>query len=87
MRAYALPILAALVVLLAVAGVARYLCASARQRNALSVLLVVLGLLTAFFFFFVAGSWLGGSRSQPRPHARVPVEWVLWWRAGLECPT
>ena len=69
MRNYALPILAALVVLLAGAGVARHLCTSVRQRKALSVVLVVLGLLAAFFLFFVAGSLFRGSRAQPRPHA------------------
>ena len=69
MRAYALPILVALVILLAAAGVTRHLSASARQRSALSVVLVVLGLLTAFFFFFVAGSLLRGSPSQTGPHA------------------
>ena len=69
MQANVLPILGALLVLLVVAGIARYFAASARQRNTLSVILVVLGLVTAFFFFFGAGSWLRDHRAQPRPHA------------------
>jgi hypothetical protein len=64
-----MPILGALLVLLAAAGFARYLCAPGWQRSALSVLLVVLGLVTAFFFFFAAGSWVRGHRSEPRPRA------------------
>ncbi|WP_428420281.1 hypothetical protein [Methylibium sp.] len=58
-----------MLVLLAVAGVARYFSVSASQRNALSVVLVVLGLVTAFFFFFGAGSWLREHRVQPTSHA------------------
>jgi len=37
------------------------------------VVLVVLGLLTAFFFFFSAGSWLRGHGLRPRPHASASV--------------
>jgi|EndMetStandDraft_4_1072995.scaffolds.fasta_scaffold138024_3 hypothetical protein len=72
MRTYALPILAVLLVLLVATGVTKHLSASARQRNALSVFLVVLALLTAFFLFFIAGSLVRGGRSQPRPHASAP---------------
>ena len=71
MQANVLPILGALLVLLAVAGIARYFAASVRQRNTLSVILVVLGLVTAFFFFFGAGSWLRDHRARPRPHAGI----------------
>jgi hypothetical protein len=81
MQARLLPILAALLVLLAVTGVARYLSASARQRSALSVVLVVLGLVTAFFVFYGAGSWLRTHRAQPRPHASVFIGSSV---AGLE---
>jgi len=58
-----------LLVLLVLAGVARYRSVSARWRNAWSVVLVVLALVTVFFLFFAAGSSLRGHRSQPRPHA------------------
>jgi cytochrome bd-type quinol oxidase subunit 2 len=64
-----LPILGVLFALLIAVGVARYRSASAQQRSALSVVLVVLGLLAAFFVFFAAGSMLRGHKPQPRPHA------------------
>jgi hypothetical protein len=68
-QSHLIPILGALLLLLAVAGVARHLCASGWLRNALSVVLVLLGLVSAFFFFYGAGSWLRSHRAQPRPHA------------------
>ena len=71
MQALLVPILGVLLLLLAVAGVARHFSASGRQRNALSVVLVVLGLVTAFFLFFGAGSWFRSHRAQPRPHASM----------------
>ena len=69
MQALLVPILSVLLLLLAAAGVAPHFSASGRQRNALSVVLVVLGLVTAFFLFFGAGSWFRSHRAQPRPHA------------------
>ena len=71
MQPLLVPVLGALLLLLAIAGVARYFSASARQRSALSVVLVVLGLVTAFFLFFGAGSWFRTHRAQPRSHAGV----------------
>jgi cytochrome bd-type quinol oxidase subunit 2 len=69
MQADLLLALAALLGLLAVVGVARRLSASQRQRNTFSVVLVVLGLVTAFVLFFMAGLFLRGHSPQPRPHA------------------
>ena len=71
MLANSLPILCVLLVLLAWVAVARHLSATVKRRNTLSVVLVVLGLLTAFFLFFSAGSWFRSHRAQPRPHASV----------------
>jgi uncharacterized membrane protein len=85
MQANVLPILGALLVLLAVAGIARYFAASAKQRNTLSVILVVLGLVAAFFFFFGAGSWLRGHRAQPRPHAGVPANHLMAQETSFIC--
>jgi len=58
--------------LLAIAGLARHFSSTAKLRNTLSVVLVVLGLLTAFLFFFSAGSLFRGYRQQPSPHSSAP---------------
>jgi len=58
-------LLAALVVLLAAAGLGRHFAASPFKRNALSVLLVVLALATAFLLFYTAGAWFRSNRMLP----------------------
>jgi hypothetical protein len=63
MPTVSLPELAALLVLLVLAAVGRHLT-KGWQRNALSVTLVVLGLLTVFFVFFGAGAWIQAARTQ-----------------------
>ena len=65
-------VLAAMLGLLAIAGLARHFSSTAKLRNTLSVVLVVLGLLTAFLFFFSAGSLFRGYRQQPSPHSSAP---------------
>jgi hypothetical protein len=55
--------LAALLILVALAAVGRHY-ARGWQRNALSVALVVLGLVTVFFVFFGAGAWIHAARMQ-----------------------
>ena len=77
MQALLVPILGVLLLLLAIAAVARHFAASARQRSALSVVLVALGLVTAFFLFFGAGSWFRTHRAQPRPHASASPHEVV----------
>jgi cytochrome bd-type quinol oxidase subunit 2 len=69
-------------------GVARRSASSELRRNTLSVALVVLGLLAAFFLFFGAGTLMRGLKAQPKtqgqliaPQARfasaASVEWPI----------
>ncbi len=53
---YLLPALISLVCLFVVTGLARHFTKSAALRSTLSVVLVILGLLIAFFFFFGLGT-------------------------------
>jgi hypothetical protein len=52
------------------------------------VVLVALGLVTAFFLFFGAGSWFRAHRAQARPHASVfphevsAFQVAAFWSAG-----
>src|SRR5262252_2741674 len=95
MQGLVVPILGALLLLLAIAGFARLHAASPRQRSALSIALVVLGLLAAFFLFFAAGSWVRSHRAQPRPHASAhsmnadspaPALRLAWQSSALAGP-
>ena len=65
--------------LLAVAGLARHFSSTAKLRNTFSVILVVLGLVTAFLFFFGAGSLFRGYRQQPSPHSSALSHKSLAW--------
>lgn len=63
---YFLPALISLVCLFAATGLARHFTKSAALRSTLSVVLVILGLLISFFFFFGLGT-LRRSHQQPAP--------------------
>ncbi|WP_172202231.1 hypothetical protein [Niveibacterium sp. COAC-50] len=63
---YFLPALISLVCLFAVTGLARHFTKSAALRSTLSVVLVILGLLISFFFFFGLGTLRRGHQ-QPAP--------------------
>jgi uncharacterized membrane protein len=57
--------LAALLFLMVLAGLGRRYI-KGWQRNACSVALVVLALITVFFVFFSAGAWIHAARMQPQ---------------------
>jgi Na+/H+ antiporter NhaC len=61
--------LAAVIVLLAAAFVGRRFAGSDWQRNALSVAMVVLGLLAAFLVFFGAGLYAHRTEAQGKQQA------------------
>jgi hypothetical protein len=69
MEVESLPVLGVLLGLLAAAGLARRFFASGWQKDALSVILVVLALLTAFMLFFTVGKLMRGSPPQSKLHA------------------
>jgi hypothetical protein len=66
-------VLGVLLGLLAIAGVARRLVAPGWQKNALSVVLVVIGLLAAFTVFFAFGELMRSSQSQAKPKVGAVV--------------
>jgi len=62
-------VLGVLLGLLAAAGIARHFVALGWQKNALSVALVVLALLTAFTVFFAFGEFMRSSQPPAKPKA------------------
>lgn len=72
MPANSLLILGVLLSLLVVVGIARYFSTTTKLRNTLSVILVALGLVTAFFLFFSAGALVREHRLQPPAATTAP---------------
>ena len=70
---YLLPALISLVCLFAVTGLARHFTKSAALRSTLSVVLVILGLLIAFFFFFGLGTLRRGHQAPAQTHSSTEV--------------
>jgi len=68
---YLLPALISLVCLFAVTGLARHFTKSAALRSTLSVVLVILGLLIAFFYFFGLGTLRRGHQQVPPTHGSI----------------
>jgi len=68
---YFLPALISLVCLFAVTGLARHFAKSALLRSTLSVVLVILGLLIAFFFFFGLGTLRRGHQQAAPTHGSI----------------
>jgi hypothetical protein len=63
--------LAVVLGLLSAAALARRHFASGWQRNALSIVIVVLGMVTAFMIFFGVGSLTRGKQPPPPLHVRA----------------
>jgi len=57
-------------------GMARRFAPPVLRRNALSVALVVLGLLAAFFLFFGAGTLMRGLKAQSKTQGQLTVQEV-----------
>jgi disulfide bond formation protein DsbB len=75
-------VLGVLLGLLAAAGIARRFVAVGWQKNALSVALVVLALLTAFTVFFAFGELMRSSQPPAKPKASafsLPTPFALAW--------